>query len=49
MEYTDIMVTVDNLEAMKDFCGWPVKIGDMIPVNKAIDISSIYEQFDERQ
>ena len=36
MEYVDILITVDNLEAMTDFCGWPVKIGDVIPVNKQI-------------
>ena len=36
IEYVDVSVTEDNLAAMMEFCGWPVRIGDVIPINKEL-------------
>ena len=33
MTYQKVLVTPENIDEMTEFCGWPVRVGDAIPIN----------------
>jgi hypothetical protein len=32
-QFYDVAVTQHNLAKMREFCDWPCKVGDVIPIN----------------
>ena len=44
MDYCDIRCIATNQERLTDFCGWPVMIGDIIPINLDV-LPTVFPEF----